>query len=497
MRTTPATRTKTKVRKVNPETSRFGTSASAQAPNTASPDAKRAPKTTRRTADRAIVRTIGHSRRRRDIAVRVRPSSGRPRSPASIQARGAATIAMSPRARVTAAAASTPATSMARRAIHTVERTTIRLPRASARIPLAIVQGWLRAALVRQTITPPATRVTSTARPIGWYGTVSAPSRPTASAAPRSPGCGSTRRSGQTSASGEDARGAAYARGAAGGTGEVGAVGTVVSSVGAVGRVGPAGAGAVPVCRGSTALIRAPLAPASVGTAAIVPPWSSQTQRAMARPRPVPPAASLPVPKRSKTASARSAGMPGPSSRTSRAQWSGSTAAARTRTRPPLGLCRPALSRRLATTWASRAGSASTVSASGSTTTSWATSRGVSRASATARARSSATMTGSLRRADCPASIRDRSSRSATRSLIRSVCARAAPRVVASGVVTPSTRFSSSACCAASGVRSSCETVAMSWRRWASAVARSPDIVLKVRASVPTSSREVAVTRWL
>ena len=46
-----------------------------------------------------------------------------------------------------------------------------------------------------------------------------------------------------------------------------------------------------------------------------------------------------------------------------------------------------------------------------------------------------------------------------------------------------------------SGVRSSCETVATSWRRCWSAVARSAAIALNARASVPTSSDEVAVTR--
>ena len=60
---------------------------------------------------------------------------------------------------------------------------------------------------------------------------------------------------------------------------------------------------------------------------------------------------------------------------------------------------------------------------------------------------------------------------------------------------TPSTRFSSSACSAPIGVRSSCETLATRSRRIRSTSASSAAIALNARASSPTSSREVAVTR--
>ena len=57
---------------------------------------------------------------------------------------------------------------------------------------------------------------------------------------------------------------------------------------------------------------------------------------------------------------------------------------------------------------------------------------------------------------------------------------------------TPSTRFSSSACSAPIGVRSSCETLATRSRRIRSTSARSAAIALNARASSPTSSRDVA-----
>ena len=78
-----------------------------------------------------------------------------------------------------------------------------------------------------------------------------------------------------------------------------------------------------------------------------------------------------------------------------------------------------------------------------------------------------------------PPSTRLRSSRSPTSEPSRSAWARAVRSTASSGVTTPSTRFSSRACCAAKGVRSSCETVATSWRRCRSASERSAAIVLK------------------
>ena len=108
--------------------------------------------------------------------------------------------------------------------------------------------------------------------------------------------------------------------------------------------------------RGRTARIRAPCSPTGGVTAAMDPPCSSQTQLAMASPMPVPPPASSPEPKRSKTCWARSAGMPLPSSATMSHQRSGPSGPALTVTRPPDGLCRSALSSRLARTCSRRAG---------------------------------------------------------------------------------------------------------------------------------------------
>ena len=217
----------------------------------------------------------------------------------------------------------------------------------------------------------------------------------------------------------------------------------------------------------------------------------------MASPRPVPPAASPPEPNRSKTRSASSAGMPGPSSRTSSHHVDPSITRALTRTSPPGGLCRMALSTRLTTSCANRAGSARTTRSAGSVSQRTRTGREVIADSEMAAARRSATLTSVTDKGATPASRRARSSRSATRAPSRSDC-RSAPRSASSsGLTTPSTRFSRSARWAASGVRSSWDTVATSRRRSSSAAARSAAIALKATASCPTSSELDAVTRWL
>ena len=77
----------------------------------------------------------------------------------------------------------------------------------------------------------------------------------------------------------------------------------------------------------------------------------------------------------------------------------------------------------------------------------------------------------------------------------RSTCPSIAARLAASAASTPSTRFSSIARNAPSGVRSSCDTFATRSRRTRSTSARSAAMRLKARPSSPTSSREVAVTR--
>ncbi len=120
----------------------------------------------------------------------------------------------------------------------------------------------------------------------------------------------------------------------AGGGGETGVVGTGTSWA-AVGS------------RGRSRRSSAPGLPGTGGSAnRTVPPCSPATQRAIARPRPVPPALSsgeVSVPKRSKARSRSCGATPGPWSATSRRQRA-AVAAYRTVTRPPSGPCRTAFS---------------------------------------------------------------------------------------------------------------------------------------------------------
>ena len=248
---------------------------------------------------------------------------------------------------------------------------------------------------------------------------------------------------------------------------------------------------------GSSTRKRAPVSPGSGSTRAIRPPCRSVTHRAMASPSPVPPPpGSGRVPKRSKTRSRSSGAMPGPSSATS-SRVASPTGPAQIRTVPPPGLCRAALSSRLASSWCSLRRSACATSPGGSTRTSKETPRASAgvRASATASSTRTASGRSTRSRATTPASTLERSSRSATRSLSRSACPSATRIVSGSGSVTPSSRFSRTATRAVSGVRSSCDTLATSSRRWRSTVSRSAAITLKARASWPTSSVEPVSTR--
>ena len=153
---------------------------------------------------------------------------------------------------------------------------------------------------------PTASIVRATARPTLRSGQVSAAHAPMPSAASTASGCGGRDRSGQTPASvpGPPPVAAGAVVGVAGavgcgrgrvqrgrpwgGAGRGGWVGMVRSSVRWVGsgRSGCAGAARRAGRRRSL--------PSVVGRAVIVPPCSSQTQRAMARPRPVPPPESSP-----------------------------------------------------------------------------------------------------------------------------------------------------------------------------------------------------------
>ena len=94
-----------------------------------------------------------------------------------------------------------------------------------------------------------------------------------------------------------------------------------------------------------------------------------------------------------------------------------------------------------------------------------------------------------------PDSSFESSSSCSTRPPSRSTCRASSAASAARPGSTPSTRFSSGACSALIGVRSSWETLATRSRRSRSTSASSAAIELNARASSPTSSREVAVTR--
>ncbi len=260
--------------------------------------------------------------------------------------------------------------------------------------------------------------------------------------------------------------------------------------VGADGRAGG--------LKGRSTRSSAPDVPAGGSANLIAPLWRVATQRAMARPSPVPPVAapstgSASVPNRSNARSRSAGATPGPSSATSSRHRSGVTSQV-TRTRPPSGLCLTALSSTLVSSWRSRAGSACTSSASGMSTSN-RTARPVGTRSATTSSTRAPTRTGPSRSGATPASTRESSSRSPTRAPIRWAWSTARPRCSASAGRTPSARFSRVAVSAASGVRSSWETVATRLRCSLSTLASSAAIWLNARASSPISSEESARTR--
>ena len=186
----------------------------------------------------------------------------------------------------------------------------------------------------------------------------------------------------------------------------------------------------------------------------------------------------------------RPAAMPAPWSATSSRQPSGS-ASADTRTTPPAGLCREALSSRFDSSWCSRARSACTVRSVGYDAHVVRHRRGPASSPRRPRRRSrSATGTSSSASAATPASTRDRSSRSPTSALSRSAWSSAVR--IRPGRRGPRRRRGSPARrpAPASGVRSSWETFATRSRRCRSTSARSAAIRLNARASSPTSSVE-------
>ena len=167
------------------------------------------------------------------------------------------------------------------------------------------------------------------------------------------------------------------------------------------------------------------------------------------------------------------------------------------RRRRRLGEWRTAFSTRFATTWCRRSASASSDEVSGSTVTDERTSPACNRDSRTASSSIGATSKTRRSSGTPPDSSRERSSSCCTSRPSRSTWASIVRSVSGSGGSTPSTRFSSTACSAVIGVRSSWLTLATRSRRRRSVSASSAAIWLNDRASVPISSREVAVTRWL
>ena len=364
---------------------------------------------------------------------------------------------------------------------HSASRTTAITAKAALSAAQAQVNGLRRFLLSQSTRPPEASRTIVTPRPAPTKGRNSPANTPMPTHTSSTRDRAGTPASGHTEPNAESTREAlptlvgrvtGWPGKVAGGAG--GVIGWFLSGVARVsGLLVICGA-----CRGSSTRKRAPDSPATGSIRPIRPPCRSVTHRAIARPSPVPPpAGSCRVPNRSKTRSRCSGSIPEPSSETSRRKLS-ATSPAHTRTTPPVGLCRTALSRRLASSWCSRERSACTERSAGSMRTSNRTWRISAPASATASSTSVATGTSVRSSATTPASTRERSSRSPTRVLSRSACPSATRMVAGSGSVTPSSRFSSTATSAVNGVRSSCETLATRSRRWRSTVARSAAIRL-------------------
>ena len=249
-------------------------------------------------------------------------------------------------------------------------------------------------------------------------------------------------------------------------------------------------------CRGScgrSTRTRAPVLGASGSTKWMVPPWRSVTQRAMARPRPVPPppSASASVPNRSKTRSRSEAGTPGPSSVTSSAsRW---PCPGRRPGRPHRRDCagtrcragwRPQEPRRI--------GRGRQRGRRGADVVPHLATGHPRLGHGALQQRQDGHLRWTLEPRRRPPGRGRAGRRRGWRAARPGRAPSAGPRGPAA---TPSTRFSSTAHKAATGVRSSWLTFATSSRRRRSTAASSSAIRLKARASSPTSSFEVAVTR--
>ena len=141
-----------------------------------------------------------------------------------------------------------------------------------------------------------------------------------------------------------------------------------------------------------------------------------------------------------------------------------------------------------------RSGSPATCRPAGASIEKTTSSGACRRASRAAVSRTSRTANGRMSNGWSPDSRRERSSSWLTRRPRRRVWSSIVRSVSGSGSETPSTTFSSTACSAPIGVRSSCETFATRSRRRRSVSASSAVMRLNARASSPTSSLEVTAT---
>ncbi len=231
------------------------------------------------------------------------------------------------------------------------------------------------------------------------------------------------------------------------------------------------------------------------------PPWRSTIHCAMARPRPAPPsrgrARGVGAVEALEDARLVGLGDAGAFVEHLDGDAGGVAAGAHLDRCRRVGVWRTAFSSRLATTWCTRSGSPSAVRSGESTDTDTAISGACSCCSRTACSSSGSTRNSVRSSGTTPDSRRERSRSCLTRRPSRSTWASIVRNVSGSGSVTPSTRFSSTACSAVIGVRSSCDTLATRSRRTRSVSASSAAIWLNARASSPTSSRDDVETRRL
>ena len=201
-----------------------------------------------------------------------------------------------------------------RATIHSASSSTTGNVHRAASVRQVTVNGSVRRFAAHHTVPPAASSTRKNARPRSRYGISSPASTPTPSAA-RTTGRPEPGTSGQCRPkSGSTTGGTSTAVGAGAGTGADMATSETGTGTGTGTTAGRSG-GSTGRSRRSTA----PVVPAGGSTKRTVPPCSVATQRAMASPRPVPPAAVLlgswaRVPNRSNARSRSPDGTPGPSS---------------------------------------------------------------------------------------------------------------------------------------------------------------------------------------